>query len=192
MTPPAPALTLAVLTGGASRRMGGDKALLEAGGMPLAGRPVAALRSRVDEVLLVGRAIPGVPGRLIEDALPKAGPLAGVVAALIAARGDVAVAACDMPALVPELIDVLVAQLRAGEALAALCLRDGRPEPLPVVLRAAAATPLGAALRSGVRGLGQALLALDPVLVAEADWRAVDPGGISFENWNSPGDVRAL
>lgn len=99
-----PALPAYVLAGGASRRMGRDKALL-----PVAGTPLAA---RVGQVLLdAGAATVHLVGRqaglgdlglpvLVEPSHPGHHPLFGLAAALAHASGELAlVAACDLVAL---------------------------------------------------------------------------------------------
>ena len=58
----------AVLLGGASRRMGRDKAQLAHDGVPLATRTARLLAAHFEEVLLVGGAPPdGAPGRRVPD-----------------------------------------------------------------------------------------------------------------------------
>lgn len=72
----------AVLAGGASRRMGRDKALVEVVGAPMIRRVATALRPAVDLLIVAGRAdqIEGLPG--VPDPVPgQSGPLAGVAAA---------------------------------------------------------------------------------------------------------------
>lgn len=192
--PPVSGLTLAVLVGGRSRRMGRDKATIDAGGVPLAARPGLALGGLVDEVILAGRSVPGVAGRPVDDAAGAVGPLAGVVAALRAARTPlVVVAACDAPFLAPGLVARLVetlvsapgARVAAGSSWAGL-------EPLPAVLRREAAEPLLELAGAGVQALRRAWEELGLARLDAATCAAVDPGGGSFESWNRPADVRRL
>src|SRR5262245_1565825 len=90
----------AVLTGGASRRMGRDKALVEVDGRPMAGRVAAALREAgAAEVQAIGGDAAGL-GELgldvVPDRFPGEGPLGGIVTALSAASQPVTVVvACD-------------------------------------------------------------------------------------------------
>lgn len=83
-------LTGVLLVGGASRRFGSPKALIEVDGETLADRGRRVLAEACDEVLVVGK-----PGELPFDVLPDAGdvraPIAGVVAGLRAASNDVCV-----------------------------------------------------------------------------------------------------
>ncbi len=185
---------LVVLTGGAARRMGVDKAGLDTGGVPLALRPVLALRPLCTEVVLAGRPVPGVDARVVPDARPGLGPLAGVAAGLAALEAGLAVVVgCDMPAVAPALVAMLLAELQtAGAVEAVVCERQGHLEPLPMVVRRGVVTALDAALTRGARSLREGLAALHLRVVGEDRWRRADPAGASFENWNHPGDVRPL
>ena len=109
----------AVLTGGASRRMGTDKALVEVDGMAMAGRVAGALASAGGQPVI---AVGGDADRLADlglavtpDRWPGEGPLGGLVTALGALADPavpiVVVAACDLPALTSSVVAALVAAL---------------------------------------------------------------------------------
>jgi len=195
MSPPAGGpsaeVTLVLLTGGRSRRMGRDKASMVVDGRPLGMRPVEALGALVVEVVIAGRPVPGLAGRLVADTVAGAGPLAGVVAGLRAVRTPLAVAvACDMPSLVPAVVELLLARLRGAPGLLAACCEGPRGiEPLPLALRSAAALPLEAALMRGERALRSALAGSALGVAGEPDWRPLDPEGRCFVNWNRPEQV---
>lgn len=108
-----------VLCGGASQRMGTDKATLELAGVAMARRTADALREfGVGIVMTVGGDAPALAGfgdRHVDDQHPGQGPLGGVATAVGAARGStLVVVACDLPDLDPELLSALWA---AGAAL---------------------------------------------------------------------------
>ena len=107
-----------VLTGGESRRMRADKALLEIGGQPLALRMVELIRPLAAEVALVGSPERykhlGVP--VLADCEAGRGPLAGIVTALRATRHDWnLILACDLPFLESSFLERLRAEASAGE-----------------------------------------------------------------------------
>lgn len=120
-----------VFVGGASRRMGRPKGLLEApGGGSLVARILAIAGELGLESVLVGdraeyRAlrVPTLP-----DAADGAGPLGGLVSLLEhAAGGSVIALACDLPYLERSIVDRLV---RAPDGVIVAPRRDGRWEPL--------------------------------------------------------------
>src|SRR5215213_9916971 len=129
----------AVLAGGASRRMGRDKATLAVGGVALAAGVLAAAAEVADPVVLVapqGHPARGLGARVVTD--PGEGPLAALAAALAALETDhVLVLAGDHPGLAVELLAQLVALAPRGEAVA--CRRGPRLEPLVAVYRRAPA-----------------------------------------------------
>jgi molybdopterin-guanine dinucleotide biosynthesis protein A len=104
MTATAPAFHGAVLAGGASRRMGRDKALVEIAGTPLWRRQCDVLLAAGAQSVVVVRH-PGqttVADDVIHrwDLVPDAGPIAGLHAALTGAPGaTLAVLAVDLPAV---------------------------------------------------------------------------------------------
>ena len=127
-----------VLAGGASRRMGTDKAALELGGRTLLQHAVDALeRADVGSIVVVGaadRSAPTVrasgPVRFEVDAVPGEGPLRGLAAGLAAAAAPLAlVVGVDMPFVDPELLRLLAARA-AGGASPLLPLHEGVPQPL--------------------------------------------------------------
>lgn len=136
MSPPSPGpgpVSAVILAGGASRRLGRDKARVEIGGRPLLARVLDAAAPSADELLLVsadreahGRTLRDAGWRiddsgrlrLLSDRRPGRGPLAGLEAGLAEARHDLCLAlACDLPFLPPEvparLLDAL-ARWREG------------------------------------------------------------------------------
>jgi molybdopterin-guanine dinucleotide biosynthesis protein A len=187
-------VTLILLTGGGSRRMGRDKATMEVEGRPLGMRPVEALGPMVAEVVVAGRALPGLEARVVADPVPGAGPLAGVVAGLRAVRTPLAVAvACDMPSLVPAVVAMLLDRLRADPGpLAACCEGPHGIEPLPLALRASGQRAMAEALERGERALRAALAETSLAVAPESSWRGLDPEGRCFVNWNRPEEVGSV
>lgn len=94
-------VTGVVLAGGASRRMGQDKALLVWQGQTLLSRTVDCLSSLCDEIIVVGpeRDVQLAPcARVVADILPNSGPLGGLYTGMREARNSVVLAlACDLP-----------------------------------------------------------------------------------------------
>jgi molybdopterin-guanine dinucleotide biosynthesis protein A len=132
----APALAVAgvVLTGGASRRMGRDKALLMVDGVPMAVRVATAMvAAGVDPVVALGGDADGLLAaglQVVPDRWPGEGPLGAIVTACEWSPHDVVViAACDLPWLDASVLAGLLEALAGGQADVALARTDRR-EPL--------------------------------------------------------------
>lgn len=184
----------AVLAGGASRRMGRDKATLAVGGVELASLALAAAAQVAHPVVLV--APEGHPARRVAApavADPGLGPLAALAAALDALEAEhVLVLAADHPGLRVELLARLVAL--AGEAEAVACRRGPRLEPLVAVYRRAPALAAARARLAGPargRSLTGLLADLGTLVVEEPEWRRLDPDGRSFVDLDDPADLAA-
>jgi molybdopterin-guanine dinucleotide biosynthesis protein A/rhodanese-related sulfurtransferase len=166
------ALTGAVLTGGRSRRMGRDKALVPVDGTPMVRRAADALASAgASPVVCIG----GDAARLVAlglvvvpDRWPGEGPLGGLASALaVAPPGRVLVAGCDQPWLDPAVLRRLVGA--AGESTAAVFRVGGRRQPLPGLYATTLADRLAAAVDAGARRLGDALDLASCVLQLDLD-----------------------
>ncbi len=184
-----------VLAGGAGRRIGGGKAIVELRGTPLLRYPLSALQSVLAEVVVVAKQaselppLPGVP-IWVEPAAPRH-PLAGIVHALEGAGATtgidgvaraILVSAGDMPFLTPSLVDLL-AHADAGGAPAVVPRAAGKLQPLLARYAPSAHAPLAAALACDpLPSLTDAVMALEPgVLEFE------DP--LPFFNVNAPEDL---
>lgn len=192
--PSPPPLTGLVLAGGASRRMGRDKARLVVEGELLAVRVVRRLRAGCDRVLIAsgdGDRLPGIADGQVADAVPDAGPLAGILAGLEAARTPlVAVVAVDMPFADVAVLEVLASHWD-GE-VGVVPRVDGRVQPLHAVYATAAAADLRRCLGEGRRGVVDVVTALGARVVDQDAWAAVDPTSRFAVNVNEPGDLDRL
>jgi molybdopterin-guanine dinucleotide biosynthesis protein A len=177
----------AVLTGGASSRMGRDKALLEVGGRPMAAIAASALRDAgAVDVVSVGGDRAGLEAlglRWMADAHPGEGPLGAIITALEATTTDlVAVLACDLPAVTAAAVRQIVDGVEGDGAIAQA---GGRVHPLLAAYRRSCLLPLRTAFDAGVRKVRTALDGLTVVEVA-----LDDPAWAT--NVNRPDDVAFL
>lgn len=165
MDHPRRGLAGAILTGGASSRMGRDKAFVEVDGVPMAARMVATLRAATCEpVVFVGgdERLQRLGAAVVADSTPGAGPLGGVLTALDTMRDRsalVVVVSCDLPFLGAEHLAPLVrtADDGAGDVVVA---RSDRREPLCAVWSTSAADQVRLLFEAGVRSMHGALDAL--------------------------------
>ena len=187
------ALSGLVLAGGASRRMGTDKAQILFDSEPLVIRAVRTLARVCTDVVVAsgdGHRLDHLGVTQVADVLPGAGPLAGIAAGLESARHDlVAVIAVDMPAASPAVL-ALLAGLWRGEA-AVVPVVAGRWEPLHAVWARSAAPGIVACLQAGERRVVGVLATLGVRLVDEVEWEAAanEEEGNFAANLNSPVDL---
>ena len=187
-------MTVVILAGGQSRRMGRDKLRLTLEGEGLLERALGRWEAACGRVLVSvadPEKYPWLGDRQVPDRYPGAGPMAGLEAALTLTGGPVFLTAADMPFASPE----------AGKRLAALCPEeaeacvllgpDGRLEPLFALYKPALLPTARGLLEAGRRSM---LALLDRSRVY-----AVRPAELG-ENWdprlqlnaNEPGDYEKL
>jgi molybdopterin-guanine dinucleotide biosynthesis protein A len=124
------------------------------------------------------------------DEQPDGGPLAGLVASLGQITTPWAfMVACDMPFVVPEVVELLAAYRSGHQAVVPVV--HGHPQPLAAFYAASCLVPLRASLSGQQKGLRAALQQLDVRYVGEAEMLKVDPHLRSFFDLDTPQDVEA-
>jgi molybdopterin-guanine dinucleotide biosynthesis protein A len=173
--------------------MGRDKATLMLAGETLLMRTVRTLKQVIDDVFVVGLRAPSsaTEVRIVPDALPDFGPLAGILAALRAASTPyVLVVACDMPLLQPRLISFLLSL--AGSSQIIVPRSERSLEPLHAVYAVECEAAIEACIAAGEHAI-RALFARVTTRIVEPDeWRPYDPDGVSTLNANTPEEWQAL
>jgi len=186
-------LNVVVLAGGASRRMGRDKAGLAFLGLPLAVRVVERLRPCARRIIVVtnGGAPYLPPGiSVVPDVYRGRGPLGGLHAGLAASDAELnLVAACDLPFASASVARYLAARLGAADA--AVPVVGGRPQPLHAVYRRRCLATAEEQLQAGRVSLLGLLERLDVRWVGEEELQALGDPGLVFLNVNTPCDLRA-
>lgn len=143
-----------LLAGGASRRMGQDKAFLDWQGQPLVAHIAENLR-RICADIIIGANDPDkfafLAAPVIADRCVGQGPLMGLASCLAASRFDKnLVVACDMPRLNPVSARLLLSLADGHDAVVPRGV-DGRPEPLFAVYRKSCLPGLETVLAQGGR-----------------------------------------
>ncbi|WP_264002388.1 molybdenum cofactor guanylyltransferase [Mycolicibacterium sediminis] len=186
-------LAAVVLAGGASRRMGRDKATLRIPGadgeVTLVERVVATLTLRCDRVFVIaapGQPLPALDATVLRDEVRGVGPLLATARGLHAAADagfDLAfVSAVDMPHLDVDLIDALLGPAqRLGVDV--VLPWDGRDHYLAGIYRSALATRADDLVAAGERSMRALLDTVDTQ-------RVVMPEQRSLLNANTPADLR--
>ena len=179
----------AILTGGRATRFGGrDKSALVVEGRTIRERQLAVLSHVADETLIIGAD---------DDIVAGSGPMGGVHAALIAARGDaVLVLACDMPYVTADFAVYLLGL--SGEADIVIPRTDRGYHPLCSVYTRACLEPL--AHRLATQSLKLTALLDDLRVRGDVRVRVVEGSELDrfgdrdrlLANVNTPGDYAGL
>ena len=190
-----PEVSGVILAGGASRRLGRNKALERIGGQTLIERVAGSIAPVSAEVIVVvaspaqAAALPLPAGvRVVSDLYPGCGSLGGIYTGLSVSREPwVLVVACDMPFLNPRLLRRLMTMRRNVDAVVP-CL-EGQPEPLHALYSKTCLAPMDRMLRAGQLKIAPLFEAVRVRYVGEGTIDRFDPDHRSFFNVNSLADV---
>jgi molybdopterin-guanine dinucleotide biosynthesis protein A len=188
-------ISIAILAGGKSKRMGQDKALMPFLGRPLLLRLVERLQPLADEIFVTtdrpeDYAFLGLP--LFEDLEPGRGPLGGFYTALRAAKSSlVAAVACDLP----------FANLALFEYERDLIIKEGTDvvipstlqglEPLHAVYRRDTCLPIvRSAMEAGEWKLTGWLPKVMVSTLSPEETKKLNPRNLAFWNLNTPDEFR--
>ncbi len=179
-----------VLAGGASRRMGRDKALVDVAGRPMLDWAVDALGTVATEVVVAGEPRPLWRNRLRfieDDGAPRRGPLAGIVAVMEQADRDalLLVVGVDQPWVRPATLAEMSGRFTG---LPVVPVPDGVRQTTCAVYPANDLPVATRELNAG--GSIQSMLdrtAFDPF--TESDIEACDEDGRSWFSVNTPEDL---
>jgi molybdopterin-guanine dinucleotide biosynthesis protein A len=174
----------AVLCGGASRRMGVDKATYPFEGVAMARRAADALvAAGCSPVIAVGGDETGLRGlglEYVDDQFPGEGPLGGILTAVTAGT-PIVVVACDLPNIRSTTIGALVTALAGHDVAMA---QSDRAEPLCAAWSERAVPLLQSRFRAGERAMHRAIEGLDIA------WVTVPVAEV--RNINAPSDLGNL
>ncbi|HEX9115595.1 MAG TPA: molybdenum cofactor guanylyltransferase [Anaerolineae bacterium] len=195
-------LSIVILAGGRSARMGQDKAWLPIEGQPLVMHVIRRVLPLAGEFILstnrpepfahLAAEIP-VPLRFAADLHPGAGPLAGIEAGLSAASNDLAlVLAIDMPFVSLALLRFMIGQAPDYDVVIPASPDPGastsRYEPLHALYRRTCLPAVSARLAAGDRQVISFLSDVKVRTLSPAETAIHDPAGLSYFNVNTPAD----
>lgn len=194
--PPLEDITAFILAGGASSRMGADKARLDWHGRPLAQFMVESLTPLFHRVAVIARApLEGVADCIVESG-PTRHPALGWITALENARTHwVFIIAVDMPLVSPDVIRGMAALRPVGDAPTPIVprLRDGRWQPLHAIVPRSVLADVRNWHREQPDGAMQALCDfLGAAPYGPERWTPLDAEGLCFAGFNTPEDCRRL
>lgn len=189
-------LTVALLAGGQSSRMGTDKAFVRLSARPVIEDILAQVSDLGAETIVITNRPDsyrylGLP--LFGDVLPNRGALGGVYSALHSAtQPHVLCLACDMPFIVRPLLDYLIAlREEADVIMPRLRVNDSaEAEPFRAVYARACLAPIRAALDANRLRVISFFPAVRVRFVDEPELNRFDPAHRSFFNINTPADLQ--
>lgn len=188
------AVTVAVLAGGASRRMGAEKSLAELEGKPLIQHVLACVQQLNMPVLLVTdkpEQYSQFQVEMVSDILPGKGSLGGIYSALVTSTTPFSLCvACDMPFLNVELLTYLLS-LRIGFD-AVVPMINNQPQGLHAIYHKRAAAPIRDLMNRNELRIRGVFDHLRVRLVGESAIRTIDPELRSFTNLNTPEELARL
>jgi molybdenum cofactor guanylyltransferase len=187
-----------VLAGGASRRFGADKALVEFAGRTLLSRMCEVIAAATGSVRVVAPAerYSNQGLSLIEDRWPGEGPLGGIITALRATQEAFSgerwnlMVSCDMPFLTREWLEYLAASAAASDAEVVVPRSTYGLEPLCACWRTSAISKPQTAFDEGIRKVTDAMKRLRTEILDETHWKRFDSAGRLFWNMNTPQDYQ--
>lgn len=185
------AFTVAVLAGGASRRMGANKSFVELAGKPLVQHTLERVYPLNAPVILVTNT-PDLYRRfnvpMVSDVIPGKGSLGGIYSALLNSTTPYTLCvACDMPFLNADLLHYLLS-LRTGFD-AVVPMIEGQPQGLHAVYHRRCVEPIRELIDRNELRIARLFEHLRAWLVGEAAVRAIDPELQSFTNLNTPEEL---
>ncbi len=187
-------LTVAILAGGRSKRMGSDKALLTIEGIPLLQRVIDAAHTLADARIIISNS-PTTHSPflwpLFPDRFPDAGPLGGLATALHhVTTSHLLLLACDMPNLTPPLLQYLVDQPRASHGV--IIPEDEKGlQPLCAVYSRSILPLAEDAIEKGQLSMQTFVGRIDARVVNRKKWAPQSEVHDPFANFNTPEEYSA-
>ncbi len=183
-------VSMFILAGGHSTRMGADKALLQLGGKTLLERALGKAREVSDSVMVVGKgelyASFGAP--IVEDEFPECGPLGGIHAALGTSRSELnIVLSVDAPLVTTAFLRFMVERAEAStDALAVVPDAGGGVQGTCAVYRRPFRAVAEQQLKRGRYKVTDTLALVRVEYVEEDEIRAAGFDAAMFANLNTP------
>ncbi|MBI1257876.1 MAG: NTP transferase domain-containing protein [Chloroflexi bacterium] len=185
------AITVAILAGGRSRRMGSDKSFVLLNERPL----IEHVVRQVSALALPTMVIANEPERyqalnlpIFSDVMPNKGALGGLYTALKHSETDYTLCvACDMPFLSPPLLEYLITLRHGWDAV--VPITGGQAQGLHAIYHQRCLPPMLRAMQENRLKISDFLNDIPVRFVEEAELRRCDPLLRSFINLNTPQEL---
>ena len=187
-------LSVFILAGGRSSRMGRDKALLPFGDETLLECMLGKARHLTARPFIVGRRdLYSRYGEVIEDIIPGCGPLGGIHATLRSTETDLnLVLSVDIPKATPLFLRWMADTASNNDAVVTVPQANGRLQPLCAVYRRSALGAVEGELQAGNFKVTGVFAHLPTRVIAESELAAAGFALDMFDNVNTPADYNAV
>jgi molybdopterin-guanine dinucleotide biosynthesis protein A len=187
-------MTGIILAGGKSRRMGENKAFIDASGVPLFERVYSVFKELFRDIIIVTndvRPFERYGAHLQQDILQDKGPLGGLYTGIIHSTTYHAFCiACDMPFLNPAVIKYMVKERNAYDVIVPKT-RDGL-HPLHAIYSKKCLTPMRRLLDRGDLKIVNFFPHVEVRYVGETEIRKFDPHMRSLMNVNTAEEMKQV
>lgn len=175
--------TVIILSGGGSRRMGEDKAILSVHGRPLLSSIIDQLLPNMETLLVSGSyekyAFSGC--RVVEDLEPDRGPLMGLLSTLNASAHELNfVTTCDVPEINLSFVRRMLRETGEHDALVSVVQED-RKQPLFAVYKKSVVQTIKEVMAEGKQSMH--------ALLDQLNVKYIDMEGDWYHNLNTPEEL---
>jgi len=187
-------VTVFILAGGKSTRMGTDKAFVGYEARTLLARALDLACSVSPDVRIVGSSEKFAPfAPVVEDIFRDCGPLGGIHAGLMASLTELNVMlAVDMPYVSWTFLQYLISRARsAPDATAVVPRGGGRSQPLCAIYRREFAIAAETALRARQNKIDRLFDVVRSHMIGEEELEAAGFSPAIFRNLNTPEELQA-
>ena len=184
-------ITVAVIAGGQSSRMGTDKSFIELAGKPMIEHVLKKVSDLGDRIIIISNnpemyqhlELPTYP-----DIIPGKGPLGGLYTALTrSSTSHLLLVACDMPWLNRPLLNYMISIREQADAIVPRWTKH--PEPLHAVYSRDCLPAIENRLSAGELKMISFYELIKVHFVEKSKLIQFDPRGRSFANVNTPEDL---
>jgi molybdopterin-guanine dinucleotide biosynthesis protein A len=185
-------LTVAIMAGGQSSRMGTDKSFVLFEGRPMIENVLDTVSGLGDETLLITNKPDeyehlNLP--MVSDVYPGLGPLGGIFTAVHAAsHPHTLIVACDMPWLNRPLLEYMISLRQTADVVVPRW--EKFPEPLHAIYSKACLDPIEEKLKARMLKITVFFGQVNVRFVEREEIERFDEDGRSFANINSPQDLK--
>jgi molybdopterin-guanine dinucleotide biosynthesis protein A len=184
-------VTIAILAGGQSRRMGTDKSFVLLDGKPLIQHVIDRASQLETPLILIANDVERYQQlglTVYPDVIPGAGSLGGLYTALSHSKSDYTLClACDMPQVNPALLHHLITLKDSYDAIVPRV--NGVAQSLHAIYHQRCLPIIHEHIQQGKLKISRVIDVLNTRFVDDAELRQFDPDGTSFMNLNTQDEL---